>query len=517
MFKTKRYVGFTLVPAIMLTTALTGCTKESATEKASTKPVTTAAATQVAKESLPPVELNWAMPVAGTGAPKDVALVEAEINKYLKDKINATVKMNMIPFGTWADKSNVIISSGESVDILFTAGWSNYRQNVIKGAFIDMTDLIDKYAPKTKAALDPAFLAGSKVNGKNYALPTQKELAHQYGFLYRADIAEKYNMDLSKVKTLDDLEPFLKIIKEKEPNMYPILAGQVQNNSLTLNLDYDPIGDATIPGKLVPGGNTTVINDLATPETKAIFTLWHKYYTAGYMRKDAATVTDITSDRKAGKFFLTIGTLKPLANEEISAANGGFPYKQIYLRPASINGNDTQGSMQAISRTSKNPERAMMFLELLNTDKYLNNLVNNGIEGKHFVKVSDNVIDFAQGVDAQNSGYYPGVYWVFGNQYLNYFYKGQNTTKWDQFKSFNASAISSKLMGFNFDQEPVKTEVAAIANVNAEFNAGLSTGTLDPEVYLPKYLDKLKQAGVDKVIAEKQKQVDAWLAAGGNK
>ena len=147
-----------------MTTALTGCTKSNSTESSSASPaVSTAAITKAPetaapvakKEALPQVELTWAMPVALTGPPKDIALVEAEINKYLKDKINATIKLNMIPFGSWADKSNVMISSGENVDIMFTAGWSNYRQNVVKGAFIDMTDLIDKYAPKTKAALDP--------------------------------------------------------------------------------------------------------------------------------------------------------------------------------------------------------------------------------------------------------------------------------------------------------------------------------------------------------------------------
>ena len=33
-----------------------------------------------------------------------------------------------------------------------------------------------------------------------------------------------------------------------------------------------------------------------------------------------------------------------------------------------------------------------MFLELVNTDKYLNNLINFGVEGVDYEKVSDNVI-----------------------------------------------------------------------------------------------------------------------------
>ena len=59
--------------------------------------------------------------------------------------------------------------------------------------------------------------------------------------------------------------------------------------------------------------------------------------------------------------------------------------------------------MQAISRTSKNPEIAMKFLEMFNTDKYLNNLINFGIEGTHYVKVADNVIK----AGPQNDQYNP--------------------------------------------------------------------------------------------------------------
>lgn len=48
--------------------------------------------------------------------------------------------------------------------------------------------------------------------------------------------------------------------------------------------------------------------------------------------------------------------------------------------------------MLAISTTSEDPARAMMFINLLHTDPYLNNLLNYGIEGKHYLKVNENVI-----------------------------------------------------------------------------------------------------------------------------
>jgi putative aldouronate transport system substrate-binding protein len=42
----------------------------------------------------------------------------------------------------------------------------------------------------------------------------------------------------------------------------------------------------------------------------------------------------------------------------------------------------------------------------------------------------------------------------------------------------------------------------------------LNTGSVDPDVFLPEFIEKLNSAGMDKIIAAKQEQLDAWLAAG---
>ncbi len=53
-----------------------------------------------------------------------------------------------------------------------------------------------------------------------------------------------------------------------------------------------------------------------------------------------------------------------------------------------------KGAMMAISTASKNPERAMMFLNLLNTDPYLMTLLNFGVEGTHYT-LKDNEVVFS--------------------------------------------------------------------------------------------------------------------------
>jgi putative aldouronate transport system substrate-binding protein len=187
----------------------------------------------------------------------------------------------------------------------------------------------------------------------------------------------------------------------------------------------------------------------------------------------------------------------------------------VELTPPYMTTGDTTSAMFAISNTSKDPERAMMFLNLLHTDKYLINLLNWGIEGKHYVKVSDNVIDYPEGVDAANTGYNLNQSWMFGNQLNTYLWTTEDQDLWVKYNEFNTNAEKSLALGFVFNPENVKNEITAISNVGQQFTAAINTGSLDPEKTIPEYLKKLKAAGVDKVIAEKQRQLDEWAKANG--
>ncbi|MNR42247.1 hypothetical protein D3C85_1607430 [compost metagenome] len=65
-------------------------------------------------------------------------------------------------------------------------------------------------------------------------------------------------------------------------------------------------------------------------------------------------------------------------------------------------------------------------------------------------------------------------------------------------------------MGFKFTNAAVTAEIANIATVLDQYRPGLETGTVAASQQLKEFQDKLKAAGVDKVIAEAQKQLDEW-------
>ncbi|MNJ27930.1 hypothetical protein D3C77_224510 [compost metagenome] len=101
---------------------------------------------------------------------------------------------------------------------------------------------------------------------------------------------------------------------------------------------------------------------------------------------------------------------------------------------------------------------------------------------------------------------------ALGNILITYLNENDPEDKWEQFEKFNAAGKNAPLLGFNFDTTNVSNEIAAVQNVKDEFWASLMTGTVDPEEYLPKANEKFKAAGLDKIIAEAQSQIDEWRA-----
>jgi putative aldouronate transport system substrate-binding protein len=244
-----------------------------------------------------------------------------------------------------------------------------------------------------------------------------------------------------------------------------------------------------------------------TPQAKQMLALARKYYQEGFIRPDVATYKLPASEEQAGKWLTSLSQTIPGA-DLIWTNRAGFEVKSNPIEKPVITSASAIGSMLAIPVSAQDPARSMMLINLLHKDAYLHNLFVYGVEGTHYQKISDQVI---QALPARKEGWNPS-WFEFGNNFLNYLEKGDPDNKWDLFKQFNESAVPSPLVGFQFDPAPVQAEIAAVTNVSAAIFQPLVTGSVDPDKFLPEAIGKLKAAGSDKIIAEMQKQYDAWKA-----
>ena len=56
----------------------------------------------------------------------------------------------------------------------------------------------------------------------------------------------------------------------------------------------------------------------------------------------------------------------------------------------------------------------------------------------------------------------------------------------------------------------MKTQIANCSSIITEMVPALTSGSIDPEENVPKFIERLKSAGVDDIIKEKQAQLDKF-------
>jgi putative aldouronate transport system substrate-binding protein len=436
----------------------------------------------------------------------DLPLVQEEINKIVKEKINATIKLVPINGANYQQQTNLMLTGNEKLDLLVTSSFFGYNTQAAKGQLVALDDLLKSHGKGVLEILPEHLLEGNKVNGEIFGTPSMRDWGSYYGFIMRKDIVEKYNIDLSQVKTFTDLEAVFKIVKENEPSLTPIV-NTGQGSTVTTVLaggKFDVLGDSL---GAVSFNTEKMVNMFDETEYVEAVELARKWFQAGYILKDSATSQEAAANIvKAGKGFGYFSHMKP-GFEVQEKGITGHEMVSVKLSEVYSYTDAATGFNLSIARNSQNPEKAMEVINLLYTDKDVMNLLANGIEGKHYAVKPEGVISLPEGVTESN---YVFGQWQIGNNFLTYPWEGNDPDYWEQMKQHNDSAIFSPAFGFTFNPDPVKTEVAAAMNVLNQYRVGIETGTLDPNKSLPEFNKKLKDAGLEKIIAEKQKQYDEW-------
>jgi putative aldouronate transport system substrate-binding protein len=495
-----------MLAAMLVTVVSSACSSNNESKDGSTPAATQA--DQTAKSTSPvlsPYKLKMAIPVFGA-VPGDVSDIEAKINAITQAKINTTVTISPISIGAWGQQMNLMTSGGEKLDLAYEFGQS-YGTSASSKRLKEIDALLDQYGKGVAEAVGADYLKAARVEGKLYGVPLTGSYSTQSGIAMRKDLVEKYKIDIASIKSIEDLDSVFKTIKENEPGIVPLASGLA--SPLEYYRWYDRLSDRI--GVLPDYDNGLKLeNYFASKKYADTVTLMHKWFKAGYINKDAATTqTDGQEMVKANKAFSVFVVNKP-GSEASLKRSSGYDMVIANLQPnAYSTTSDILTGLWTIVQQSENPERAMMMLNLMYTNSDIANLLAFGIEGKHYVKVSANQVDVPNGAKSLGFGIQP---YQVGNIFLTYLPKSEAMDLYEQTKAGNKTAMKSKAIGFSFNSESVKNEITAINNVMTQYRKGLETGTVDPADKLEEFNSKLKAAGIDKVIVEKQKQLDKWAA-----
>ena len=463
---------------------VTGCGEKKANAAQSTAEVPT---------------LKWIL--IGGGMPKNYDSWVKNVNAYIEPKIGAKIDVEVISWGDWGNRRNIIIASNEPFDIIF-GNDGTFLNDITLGALMDIRPYVDK-APGLKNLIPADYFRACTVNGKLYGIPTYKDSSMTQYFVWDKAMLDKYGVtDYENINSLADAYPVLeKITKgEKKPSFPLYKAGVYQIFSLYDNIG---LGSGGI-GVRYDDKSGTVVNLFEAQDIRDQLKIIRKMYQNGIINKDAFTTTDVPP---SVGMVCGIAQGWPLAAKTIWGPQRNAEAVVSQFCPTLLMNSTVWGSINSVSVNCKHPDKAIALLELINTDTKLRDMFFFGEEGVNFKYVD---VDNSKRVEKINNDWSMAGYAqaTFFNVSL---LASDTVDQWAEVKMLNAQAIPSVMLGFQLDTSKFETELANCRQVYETNLAELLTGARDTDEALNIMISQLKAAGIDTMIAEAQKQVDAFL------
>ena len=277
-------------------------------------------------------------------------------------------------------------------------------------------------------------------------------------------------------------------------------------------LEYDYLSSTVTPGAVNVFDETrTVINQYESEEFRNLALLMKKWHDKGYFTDAAISGDQENPGFNEDRHPVSISATNAPGDDAISSRDYKTTVRRVSIgKPAVMTTTAINVTTMAISRNCENPGRAMAFINLLNTNEELLNLICHGEEGKDW-----NWVDKDKKLIEATEYCYPGSYaFLIGNGFIDYYIDPDMVGAWEETAKINSEAKGSVLLGFTFNAEPVSGQLANInALVDEQVDAILTGLVDDVDAAIADLNADLYAAGLQAVLDEMQAQVDAWAAA----
>lgn len=493
-------------------------------ESAESEPETSSEGEADGAGELEYVELSW---YAYTDC-RDVDLIQAALDEYFLEKLNCKVNVSFTKIGEWPDYISPKLQSGEEMDIVSLRS-TPYLSYSKMGAFYPLDTLWDEYGKNVKGLFSEGVWDSLVVDGHIYMVPTLKDNAYIMGYVYNDTLASELGLDLENTgwSSLADGEDMLMEALALRDEKHPEYQGMPLIGMNTPDWPWyyafeRLINDSSLAACNIPGkeacpdkGADQVYNFYESDQFREFCLMKQRWVEAGILAYDDAVYES------------------PLVSEPSTLLSGGWGYtwigdhiyssdfvsKLVVFDNVWTDSNNFTTAGLAIGANSKNPERAMMVIDLLNSDPYVATLLRFGVEGEHWERDAQGKMQLAnRNADTANPGWIDWYGIGYGNLTIidgPESHIGPDGIMLKKMAEYNDEAILAPHMGFVLDTEPIANEISACANVEREYAYLLQGQTESPEAVnkaVDELIAKLKENGSDKIVAEVQTQLDEWIA-----
>lgn len=440
--------------------------------------------------------------------------VERAVNEISVPAIGVEVEFKIIDAQEAFSRYPLWISNKEPVDLM-VLNYQDITRYVDRGMLRSLDDILYEHGADIRS-----------VSQKRYDLTQGAVLDH---FTYGVSAAQAYpeggmgiilpkryveetglSYDPSHVYTLEELTGWFAALKRLYPDRYPlglVTAGNTYSiQSYFIEVGEGVAGEST-SGNLLDPLEMRIYDRYASEAYEAFLSCVRQWYESGYLYTDGA-LTDYTLDE-----LVSLGKIcaYPSLSTPESIENGYFSEEMACLRTTEVfvSAQHSKAGFWVIPSTSEHAEAAMKFLNLMYADSSVTNLIQWGIRDRHY-EVTDEENGLIAWIGGAPSGYYNPL-GLYGDQ--NKVYEMCSLEAKRQREAYGGEAVrrESATEGFTYSSAKVSRELDEIQKVITKYVPILESGSVDPEKYYPEFLEELQQAGMDRVVADKQQQLDAWL------
>ena len=466
--------------------------------------------------------------------PTGLEAVEEAINAVTEPEIGVSVALN--PLAAWdiSSDTNMAVTSGEKRDLIcilpYSSGLDSIANYTNKNILLELDDLYAEYGQDIASLVDEEIMALGYQGEHLYGIPVNGIVGITPCFVARTDILMELgiSIDEDKVYSLDEIEEMFDAYKAKFGDGYYCVAAYGGMDLYNMIHRIDNLGTDDSDGVLIGAGmdgNTTVVDKFETKEYEDFCYRMREWYQKGFFSADVNTITDgTTALLSQGNYFGAFGGIAPGIGFETMKAGCGYDLTIIKTAEPYTTSGIASMCFWGIAATCENPEKTMQFLNLLYQDRELgkdiDTMLSIGLEGSDYevvekIENSKAIVKYPEGVDL-NTVSWPFTAALYGNQLTIPNYEPLTKDIYDEYEEYNNDVLSdgnkSCVFGYIYDASNMSTQKAAVASVINQYRPILSSGSVDPAEVLPEFIQALKDAGIDELIADNQAQLDAWLA-----
>lgn len=403
----------------MLAISIAACSSKSNNDQKASAPASNSPSqsTETADKGSEPQEPVKIVGIQANPSFERKSDVEKHVHDIIQEKTGVDLNLVYNPPNTdYLQKINLMLSSGEQLDIIPFITMDQAIELYKNGAIISLDDLIEQYGSNLKANFKPEVWSEVTADGKIIGIPSLATNTTGHVLQIRTDWLEE--LGLEKPVTVEDFENVLEAFKQNKKDAYPLSTGFFTFGALHTGFTPYFLPQASEwwqdeQGKLMPPEMHPGYKDFMAKMVD-----WNKkgYIWPEMILSTAPKQIELIAQNKvgavAGWYSATIAGATEVLIQTIPEAN----YDPISLQGNGINKIPAAPDVQyvtVVTKKSKNPEAAMKFLDY-HASREGYELTYVGVEGESYTKLPDGALEYIgeDKYDSNKASYY-ALYWMF--------------------------------------------------------------------------------------------------------